>query len=283
MRTLTLDFAKSLLDATEHIQAFPASVQDILRLTREASCEPRELIEVIQRDPIVTIKVLRVINSAYYSLPRHISSVDHAVVLLGFNTIKNLALGIAALGMTPLQPHAAFSNKTFQRHSLACAAIVRRLGEKSGNADPNDYFIAGLLHDFGKLVVAQAMPGQFGKAIEYSLWNEVSLHRAILEVTGIDQAELGAHLLEYWDFPSDLVVAIRDQYAMDENSTHLAISIYAANQICKRIGADFASYDDVVPSTIYMERTLGGTLETIMESLGDLQTLFDEATMFSNL
>ena len=86
------EFSKELLDAIDRMQAFPASVQSILRLTGAASSAPRELVEVIQNDPIVTIKVLRVVNSAYYSLPRQITSIEHAVVLLPQETSRRRAL-----------------------------------------------------------------------------------------------------------------------------------------------------------------------------------------------
>ena len=283
MKTLSPEFVKELLDAIDRIQAFPVSVQNILKLARDSTSAPRDLVDVIQRDPIVTIKVLRVVNSAYYSLPRQLTSIEHAVVFLGFNTIKNLALGIAALSLAPAQLHAALDSKAYLHHSLATAAITRRLGARFPAIDANDFFIAGLLHDFGKVVLAQVMPSQFRKALEYGLWHEVSLHAALMEITGIDQSEVGALLLEHWRFPAELVDGIRHQYLRDETAPILSLCIQAANQICKHAGADFAANDKPQVFSASMEQAFGGTLEHVMESLGDVAAILQAATQFSDL
>jgi HD-like signal output (HDOD) protein len=224
-----------------------------------------------------------VVNSAYYSLPRQITSIDHAVVFLGFNTIKNLALGIAALSLAPENLHAVLDNKAYLHHSLATAAVTRQLGARFPAMDANDFFIGGLLHDFGKVVLAQVMPAQFRKALEFGLWHEVSMHSALLEITGIDQAEVGAMLLEHWRFPAELVQGIRQQYVRDDSAPPMAVCIYAANQICKNAGADFAAGDKAQTLSTHMEQTLGGTLETIMVSLGDVDAILEAATHISGL
>jgi len=240
-------------------------------------------VEVIDKDPVVTVKVLKVVNSAYYSLPKQITSVGHAVVFLGFNTIKNLALGIAALSLAPAKLPGVLENKAYLHHSMATAAIARRLGGRFPSIDPNDFFIAGLLHDFGKVVLAQVMPAQFRKALEYALWHEVSLHSGLMEVTGIDQSEVGAMLLEHWRFPAELVDGIRHQYVRNGTAPTLSMCIQAANQICKHAGVDFAANDKPVAFSAPMEQAFGGTLETVMESLGDVAEILQSAIHFSDL
>lgn len=277
------EFSQELLTAIDSMHAFPASVQDILRLTGEASSAPRELVEVIQNDPIVTIKVLRVVNSAYYSLPRQITSIDRAVVFLGFNTIKNLALGIAALSMLPNSPQAEFDTKRYLRHSLTCAAIARALGVRFPGIETHDFFIAGLLHDFGKVVLAQVQSAQFHKAVEYSMWHEVSLHHALLEVSGIDHAEIGAMLLEKWRFPSSLVEAIRWQYTSQEHSSPMAACVHVADLISKQMGIEFAGSQKPEELSPELQQAFGGTLTNIMEAMGDMSGMLQEATQFADL
>lgn len=283
LETLDPELASALLAAVDRIHAFPASVQGILKLTGDASCAPRDLVEVIDRDPIITIKLLRVVNSAYYSLPRKITSIDHAVVLLGFNTVKNLALSIAALSMGGTLSHPAFNAGNYVRHSLAAAVIARQLGAHLGAADTHDFFIAGLLHDFGKVVLAEVLPAQFQKALEYSVWHEVSMHQSLLKLAGINHAEVGAALLEKWRFPASLVLAVHDQCAMDSTTSDMAVCIFAANQICKHIGVDFAG--SVKPQAFpeRVQTVLGGTLESTLELLGDGSEILREATQFSSL
>jgi len=288
MPPLSPEFSSQVLAAIERMHAFPASVQGILRLTRDASCAPRDLVEVIHRDPVVTIKVLRVVNSAYYSLPRPITSIDHAVVFLGFNTIKHLALSIAALSLLPTKLHPAFDARSYLFHSLATAGVARQLGQRFADIDAHDLFIAGLLHDFGKVVLAQVLPQPFKQALDYSLWHEVSLHHALLHITGIEQAEVGAMLLEQWHFPQHLVDALRWQYEAEQHDSVLAMCVCAANQIAKHLGAglDGASMDGAAaPATLppAIEQALGATLIQITESLGDVSSILHEAGQFSEL
>ena len=132
-----------LAAAVDEMPAFPKSVQKILDLTRDVDCTPKDLVQVIDKDPVLTVKILKVVNSAYYSLPKQVTSISHAVVFMGFNTIKNLALGIAAIGMLPKSNAAGFDVQQYLLHSLATAGIAKQLASTLDNADPMDCFIAG--------------------------------------------------------------------------------------------------------------------------------------------
>jgi putative nucleotidyltransferase with HDIG domain len=280
MRSDVPELSSELVNAVDSMPAFPESAQRILRLTRDASCAPKDLVEVIDRDPVVTVKVLRVVNSAYYSLPRKISSISHAVVFLGFNTVKNLSLSIAAVGMLPTNPLAGFDGKGYLLHSLTAAGIARQLAMKIPGADPHDFFIAGLLHDFGKVVIAQGMPIEFKKALEFSVWHEVSLHCALRDVVGIDHSAVGALLLEKWQFPVDLVEAVRYQHQVELKDSDLIAGVYTANQICRHLGVDFGgpSKREDLPANV--AHRMGGNLDQIIAQMGDLKPLLEEARRF---
>ena len=101
MGNLTPELERKLGTAVERMPAFPRSVQRVLELTRDINCKPKDLVGVIEKDPVMTMKILKVINSAYYALPQQITSVNQSVVYLGINTIKNLSLPAAAVGILP--------------------------------------------------------------------------------------------------------------------------------------------------------------------------------------
>ena len=164
---LTPELERKLTTAVERMPAFPKSVQKILELTRNINCLPKELVGVIEKDPVMTMKILKVINSAYYSLPNKITSVNQSVVYLGINTIKNLALSFATVGILPRTNTVGFDIQRYLLHSLATGSVARQLCHAYGNgeADPADCFVAGLLHDFGKVVYAQFMPDEFRRAL----------------------------------------------------------------------------------------------------------------------
>jgi HD-like signal output (HDOD) protein len=283
MEPMSREFSGELMHAIDRMPAFPVSVQNILRLSCEVSCAPRELVEAIEKDPIITIKVLRVVNSAQFSLPRQIFSLEHAVVLLGFNTIKNLARNLAATRLVPDVAHSAFDAKKFTCHSLVTAEIAHLLGQRFPAHEAHDFFIAGLLHDFGKVVLAQTMPAQFQKALEYSLWHEVSMHQGLLQVCALDHAQIGAMLLQHWRFPTVLVDGIRLQHAPGDCGSTMALCVQVANCISKQLGVDFAGGGQPEALNAATEQCLGATLQDTMATLGDLAAIVHEARQFADL
>ena len=277
------ELAKKLTAAVDGMPAFPKSVQRVLELTRDVNSTPKDLVEVIDKDPVLTVKILKVVNSAYYSLPKQITSVAHAVVYLGFNTIKNLALSVAAIGMLPKTNEAGFDGQQYLLHSLATAAIAKQLALKVDDADPMDCFIAGLLHDFGKVVLAQFMPNEFRAALDVSQQKGTSLHLALREVMEVDHAVVGAMLVEKWRFPPKLVETIRHQYGPELADASMIACVFGANQISKKLKFGFAGNQLVEDFPASVAKRLGGTLDEVIVRLGDLGPLFEEAQVFSKI
>ena len=280
---MTPEISQRLANAVDAMPAFPQSVQKILAMTRDVNCTPKDLVDVIDKDPVITIKVLKVVNSAHYSLPRQITSIGHAVVYLGFNPIKNLAVTIAAIGMLPKSNAAAFDIQQYLLHSLATAGLAKHLAQKYGKVDPMDCFIAGLLHDFGKVVLAQFMPEEFKAALLRCQKTKCSLHTALQQEIGIDHATTGAMLLEKWNFAPDLVSTVRHQHVLNYQDSDMAACVFGANQISKKLKFGFGGnpfYDEFPPA---VRRRLGGTLDELIVALGDLDPIFEEAKMFAVL
>lgn len=141
----------------EKMPAFPKSVSKIIELTSSMDSSAKDIIAVIEGDPVMTGKILQVMNSAFYSLPTKITSIHRALVIIGLNTIKNLAISVAVIGVLKPYKGANFDSDLFLEHSFATAVICKILAERQGISllESSDYFIAGLLHDFGKVVFAE--------------------------------------------------------------------------------------------------------------------------------
>ena len=279
------ELSQKLAAAVESMPAFPKSVQKILELTRDVNCTPKDLVQVIEKDPVITVKILKVVNSAYYSLPKQITSINHAVVYLGFNTIKNLALSIASIGMLPKSNAAGFDVQQYLLHSLATAGIAKLLAGKLGGADPMDCYIAGLLHDFGKVVFAQFMPDDFKRALALSANDGISLHLALRQTIGVDHAVVGAMLVEKWRFQANLVDTIRHQSGDDAESydSPMFACVFAANQISQRLGLDYGGCLVDAPLPAAVAQRLSGQTDAVQASLGDLGSLLNESRLFASL
>jgi putative nucleotidyltransferase with HDIG domain len=271
--------------AVEKMPAFPKSVQRILELTRDINCPPKELVMVIEKDPVLTMKLLRILNSAYYSFSKQITSVNQSVVCLGLNTIKNLALSFAAMGSLPRQNAAGFDVQRYLLHSLATASLARTLCQKysDDNTDPGDCYITGLLHDFGKVVFAQFLPAEFKEALTYSTDHSVSLHCAEQQVIGMDHTVVGSMLVEKWQFPQQLIANIRHHHSEPAPGNTVQYCLFAANQISKQLALGVSGNPVTESLPPLLQDYFGGDLDELIASLGDISAIEREVQVFAQI
>ncbi len=279
MVTLTLELSKRLEAAVENMPAFPKSVQKILELTRNINCAPKDIVAIIEKDPVVTMKILKVLNSAFYALPSKVTSVNRAVVYLGLNTVKNLALSFASVGVLPNSNAAGFDMDRYLRHSLITAGIARQLAAKhaSDQVDPMDCYIAGLLHDFGKVVFSQFMAAEFKAALAASHLSGRRLHDTESEFIGANHAVVGSMLAQRWQFPDNLVDCILQHHDEPVSDGCMSECLYLADTISKLTEKDAAVLE---PSADWRSKTMALTVQEAVTSLGDLDRFALEADLF---
>ena len=270
--------ASDLLAFVEKMPAFPKSVQRIMQLTADSNSSAKDIVQVIECDPVMTVKILQVINSPYYGFSQKISSIPRAVVHIGINTIKNMALGIAAIGMLRTHNKAGFNTQDFLLHSLTTAIISKRLAERHGLVQPEcgDFFVAGLLHDFGKLIFAECLPELFKKSLTLSREQQRPLYQTELECIGFSHSYLGKLLAEKWEFSQPLVDAIAHHHdAIGGNA--LKDNIMAANEISKTLQFGDAGNPVIEPFSEAQAARFGGSLDSLILALGDLTSIKTEA------
>ena len=268
----------------DSMPAFPKSVQRIMQLTSDINCSPTELVQVIEHDPIITTKILKLLNSAYYNLPRKISSIKRSIVYIGLNTIKNMALSIASVGMLPKKNTAGFDYKELLAHSVSTAAIAKLLCEKLGPSDgePSDFFVAGLIHDFGKIVFARSLPEEFNLCLTQSRDENRPLDELENEIIGTDHAKVGALLVEKWHFPAPLVSCVKGHHHPDLTTDEMSDCIITADVISKTVvQKTIPCVPDPISSVI--ETRFGMEIEELIISLGDLDKELAEANSLAYL
>jgi putative nucleotidyltransferase with HDIG domain len=285
MTELSAELSKKLSEAVDKMPAFPKSVQRILELSRSMNCPPKELVAVIEKDPVMTLKLLRILNSAYYSFPKQITSVNQSVIYLGMNTIKNMALSFAVVGVLPQHNAAGFDMQRYLMHSLSTASLARMLCQKFGDddTDPGDCYLAGLLHDFGKVVFAQFMPDEFKTAMTYSSDNNIPLHFAEQHIIGVDHTVAGAMLVEKWQFQKSLSDTIRHLHDDTHNDSTMHSCLFVADQISKHCAIGDAGNPIVEALPPGITEHFGGNLEDVMVQLGDLSKIMEEASSFAHV
>ncbi|TAN67548.1 MAG: HDOD domain-containing protein [Methylobacter sp.] len=278
---------EKLIVLVEKMPAFPKSVQQVVQLTSDINASAKDIVRVIECDPVMTVKILKAINSSFYGLPQKITSVQKAVVHIGMNTIKNMALGVAAMGMLNAHNKANFNTSNFLLHSLTTAAISKMLAERIGlsSTQCSDCFVAGLLHDFGKVVFAEFMPDEFKLALEKSKEQQLSLHQTELEFIGLNHAQAGKILAEKWELPDSMCDAIAHHHDHDLSPSQnvLRDCVFAANQVSKQMqfGDGGNPLIESFPESIVTRFDL--TLSAMCDALEDLESIKTDAQSFINL
>ena len=275
---------EKLISYVDKMPAFPKSVQRILQLSIDINSSAKEMVQVIESDPVMTLKILKVINSVFYGGISKITSIQRAVIYMGMNTIKNLALGIATIGTLNPDNKANFNTQDFLFHSLTTAFLCKKLAEKLkvSKIDHNDFFVAGLLHDFGKLVFTEFEPEAFKKALERSQQLQCSLHESEQVIMGITHAEAGRLLMHKWQFNESLVNVIYEHHNPTKKNI-IGDCIFAANQISKRMQFGFAGNPVVEEFPPLVFDRFQCSLDTLITDLGDLSMVKTEALSFIRL
>jgi HD-like signal output (HDOD) protein len=273
---------KDLLEMVEKMPAFPGSVHRIIQLTSDINSAPRDLVEVIEHDPILIMKILKLVNSPYFGLADKITSVNHAVVYIGINTIKNLALSTAMLGVLPRTNNAGFEMDAFLLHSLSTAVIARIFARKLKIPEKEafDFFLSGLLHDFGKIVFAHFMPNDFKQVLQMAKEEGLPLYKAEQKIFTADHTEIGSLLGEKWNLPAHLIACIKYHHCPDREESLITDTLFAADQISKALKIGFGGETRIekLPDGI-LER-FGDNMQIVIDSLGDINAETEKALIF---
>ena len=185
----------------DRLPGLSTTVLKVLETCNNPNSTANDLNRVISLDPVLTGRVLKLVNSAYYGIALTISSVTRAVVMLGLNTVKQLSLSLAILeNFYSRHSFPAFSADEFWSHSLCVAAAAKSLAVATGAplGDHEEYFVAGLLHDLGKIPLHKCAPQEGAEAVRMACDKSWPLPVAETAVFGIDHGAVGYLIAKKW-------------------------------------------------------------------------------------
>lgn len=200
---LTLERVEEELEGRADLPTLPEVATRLARMIHAPGVSAAEIGRLISEDPALTARVLRVVNSAYYGFPRQIDDVTHAIIILGFNKVRDIVLTTAVVNAFPAG-RGRFEFAAFWRHSMATAIAAESIGRVLGAASREDAFSAGLLHDIGKLLLAACFADPYGKVLERAEKNGMLLRQAEMDMLGFDHAAVGKRLADRWGFSEKL-------------------------------------------------------------------------------
>jgi HD-like signal output (HDOD) protein len=235
-RAPELDTARKWIAETSDLSSPPEICATVFELLRSPTASARDFGEVISRDPNLTARLLRIVNSSVYGLATSVDTVSRAIAIIGHRELHSLMLAVTAVSSFSNIANTLVNMDTFWRHSIYCGLLSRALARRCRVLHPERLFVLGLLHDLGSLVIYRQAPQLAVELLERAQGNEELLYRAELERLGFSHAELGGLLLQRWSLPEVLQEAVQYHHdpANAPNAAMEAGIVYIADILANR-------------------------------------------------
>ena len=219
----------SLLDEDVALVSLPHIFTEINRVISDPRSSAVHVADVISKDPNLTARLLRIVNSAFYGFPSKIDTISRAVTVLGSKELSTLALGTSVLNIFNDIPADLVDMKSFWEHSVACGIAARMIGSYKNIVNTERLFVAGLLHDIGRIIIYKNLPSEGREMLLYARQTDCLLRSAEQEVLGFDHGQIGAMLMQKWKLPVILEQALgyhhqptQSQHPLEASLVHIA-------------------------------------------------------------
>ena len=224
-------------------------VAKVIQVVSNPLTSASDLSKIITVDQALTAKVLRLANSAFYGFPFRIKNITQAVSILGFDTIRNLALTVSVYKVFTGESNSDFSHQDFWKHCVGVAICANLLAKKIKYRSPEGAFTAGLLHDIGKNFFEQYMHKEYAEVLKFARENNRSIYESEKELLSIDHTVVGKMMAEKWNLPHELAAGIASHHNPEgeEEENVMAHIINVADTICKKKGIGFSGDNVQLP------------------------------------
>lgn len=267
--TMDRERVERLLSHAGDIPTLPSTVFRIMQLTEDPSCNAVDLAQVLLSDPPLAARVLKLANSAYYGFSQKIGSVQQAITLLGFSTLKNVLLSASVFDFYRLGGMSIDLGGLW-KHSIATATAAKLIGKKIRYPAVEKAYTVGLLHDVGKVIIARYLPNGLNHIMEMVRKENCAVYDAEMRVLGANHAEIGAFVLEKWNLPPAITESV--EYHHHPTKSHfqfyIAAICYLANILSHR--SNIGNSGDSMPRELDpMVRDYFGLTAQTMQELQD--------------
>ena len=293
MEELTQEKKLMIKQIQRYIAKMPSlstTVTKVLEICNNPNTSPGDLNKVISLDPVLTGKVLKLINSAYYSLPNQVASLTRAIIMLGLNTVKNLALSTAILENLGDEGHAeGISMDDFWTHSICVGVTAKSIASVLGVPVTlrDEYFLTGLLHDLGKIPLNNRFPEIYIKSLEFTSAKQLPLYKTEEIVLGINHTEVGQMIAEKWQLNDSMKESLyyhhNPKEAKEENQFMVSIIALAnacANKFETGSAGDILPRDQMIINLLKLIDLEWQTIKDIQETV---MIEIDKARVFLQL
>ncbi len=221
---------------TENLASLPAVALRVLQMTQADDVSVGQIAEVVEQDPVLTARILKLVNSPLFGVARRIVSLPQAMVVLGLRTVKVLTLSFSIVDSYGQRRVEWFDYRTYWRRSLTKAAAARLIAQQVAPMTCDEAFVAGLLSDLSILSMVQAIPAQYEEVHRRAGGNHAALLQAEQDILGLTHAEVGRQMFEKWNLPGEICLAVElhhtgRQEGMDERVGRLVEAVYLSSRV----------------------------------------------------
>jgi HD-like signal output (HDOD) protein len=269
----------TILESVVSLPSLPGIITRALAMLDDENASLHDVGELLSTDPGTAVRVLRMANSATYGLRHQVTSVEHAVPMLGAGAVRTVCISATVLAHLKRGAHA------FVRQSVSCGVLMEILTRTSPTVEsrPDEAFIFGVLHKVGMLIFLEHMPQECEESRIVARDRGIPLYMAEREVIGADYAEIGARLARHWELPDEIEGAIAGQHEVarceDARYQPMAALLQVANVICMASGLISEPEDTTVIEPAAWAKTgltnalLVQAIEEFFEALPDVDAL----------
>jgi putative nucleotidyltransferase with HDIG domain len=264
-----------LVAKLDDLMPLPMTIKKLVELTRDPDTPLHEIVAALEKDQAMVSKILKLANSSYYGFVKQINTISHAVVCLGYNSIKNLALTATT--------HSIFNKGVISyaleqgalfKHSYSVALGARTLAKQLKYPNQEEIYVMGLLHDVGKVVLDQYAKQQFIDVIRLFRKGNISFLQAEEEVLGFNHGEIGAKIAEKWNLTDELIETIRYHHAPQlAPASNLSVHVVHVADIVSELLGIGLGYDglnyELQPESLEKLKLAPADVETLMISVMD--------------
>lgn len=205
---MTPESIRDKVQSIIQLPALPTIAMEVVELVDNPKTSASRLGKVISTDQALTAKVLKIANSPFYGFPRKISTIDFAIIVLGYDALKEIVISISLVSSLQRKSDAHFDAKAFWDHSILSGVLARRLARDLGYRVSGEVFVGGLLHDMGISVLHRYFKNEYRRITEIIKETDLTALEAEESVLGVTHADVGGWLAERWNLPNHLVEAI---------------------------------------------------------------------------